>query len=155
MSLALEHRNSVIAKIMAQYDADSDTAVLPVVSIEDFFEHNWDESSLAPNIAGSGRPPLAECYRILREIRERPTVQDVLIAIHESPYADEPEDEDIWPDSDTIYVLTSATDDEVAEWASPLMPTEIGSKWSCNTDKKPSAAPELMPGMRVVVLWWD
>ena len=155
MTRALEHRNSVIAKIMAQYDAEPDTAVLPVVSIEDFFQHNWDEHSLAPNIAKSGRPPLPECYEILRAIKQRPDVQDVLVAIHECPFADEPEDADIWPDSDTVYILTCATDEEVAKWSARLMPTEIGSKWSCNTDKKPIAAPELQPGMRVAVLWWD
>jgi hypothetical protein len=155
MSDALQHRNTVIAKIMAQYDLDSDSAVLPVVSIEDFFEHNWDENSLAPNIAGDGRPPLSECYRILREIKQRPNVQDVLVAIHECPFADEPEDEDIWPDSDTVYIITSATDEEVAEWAAPLMPTEIGDKWSCNTGKRPCAAPEVQPGMHLAVLWWD
>jgi hypothetical protein len=153
MPNALQHRNSVIAKIMAQYDAEPDTAVLPVVSIEDFFEHYWDERSLAPN--EHARPPLSECYEILRAIKQRPDVQDVLVAIHECPYADEPEDEDIWPDSDTEYVLTSASDEAVAEWSARLLPTEIGSQWSCNTGKKPTAAPDLLPGMRVAVLWWD
>ncbi|MEM6432671.1 MAG: hypothetical protein AAF773_02260 [Cyanobacteria bacterium P01_D01_bin.115] len=155
MSLALDHRNSVIAKIMVQYDAESDPAILPVVSIEDFFEYNWDEHSLAPNIADAGRPTIAECYRILREIKQRSSVQDVLVAIHECPEADEPEDSDIWPDSDTIYVITSASDDEVAKWTSQLKPTEIGSGWSCNTGKRPAVAPEVQDGMRVAVLWWD
>ena len=155
MSTALDHRNTVIAKITAQYDAESDPAVLPVVSIEDFFEHNWDEHSLASNIANAGRPTIAECYRILHDIKQRSAVQDVLVAIHECPEADEPEDNGIWPDSDTIYVITSATDEEVAGWSSLLQPTEIGSGWSCTTGKKPAAAPEVQDGMHVAVLWWD
>ena len=37
---ALEKRNKLIASIMAQYDMVSDFAVLPVVSLDDFFNGN-------------------------------------------------------------------------------------------------------------------
>lgn len=155
MSDAITFRNTLIAKIMAQYTIDSDTAVLPVVSLEDFFEQNSDRYSLAPNVADYGRPPLAECFRILLDIRQRPDVQDVLVAIHECPFADDVEDVEIWPDSDTVYILTSASDQEVRDWAARLLPSEIGHGWSCNTGRKPAAAPDLQPGMHVAVLWWD
>src|SRR5207247_1928777 len=122
---ALAKRNKLIAKIVAQYDAGAGAEVLPVVSLEDFFDGNWDEHSLAPNMVGYGRPPLRECYDILREIRGRPEVQDVLVAIHESPDADDPEDFEIWPDSDTVYVLTSATRENVAQWAGRLKPDDV------------------------------
>ena len=145
----------MIAKIVAQYDHGQPSQVLPVVSLEDFFESNWDENSLAPNKADSGRLPLSECYRILREIRDRPDVQDVLVTIHETPDADDEADFDIWPDSDTVYILSSASRDEVACWASPLLPDDIGDKWSCNTGIKPNAAPDLQPGVTVHAIWWD
>lgn len=119
------------------------------------FEQSWDEHSLAPNVVGYGRPPLEECYRLLRDIRSRGDVQDVLVAIHESPYAEDEEDFDIWPDSDTVYVLTSASEEEVAEWSAPLKATEIGNDWSCNTGKRPAAAPDPTHGMKVFTLWWD
>jgi hypothetical protein len=153
--IALAKRNKVIANIMAQYDAGAGGPVLPVVSVDDFFGGNWDEHSLAPNMVGYGRPPLHECYRLLCDIRDRPDVQDVLVAIHETPYPDEPEDYDIWPDSDTVYVLTSCNPEEVARWAEPLKPNDIGETWSCNTGNKPPAAPDLEPGMKVYALWWD
>lgn len=140
---------------MAQYDDGAGGEVLPVVRLEDFFESNWDEYSLAPNMAKSGRPALQDCYRILREIRDRPEVQDVFVAIHETPYADEPLDFEIWPDSDTVYVLSSASREQVAIWAAPLKPDNIGDNWSCSTGKKPKAAPDLLPGIKVYVLWWD
>jgi hypothetical protein len=152
---ALERRNALIAKIMEQYDEGAGGEVLPVVSLEDFFESNWDEHSLAPNKAGDGRPPLQDCYRVLKEIRNRRDVQDVLVAIHESPEADEEEDFDIWPDSDTVYVLSSGTRAEVTAWAAPLQPDDVGENWSCGTGKKPKAAAELQPGMKVYALWWD
>jgi hypothetical protein len=152
---ALKKRNNLIAAIMAQYDAGADGQVMPVVPLDDFFDGNWDEHSLAPNMVGYGRPPLQECYRILREIRDRPDVQDVLVAIHETPYADDAEDVDIWPDSDTVYIVTTCSREEVARWAAPLKPDDIGNDWFCNTGKKPPAAPDLEPGSKVFALWWD
>jgi hypothetical protein len=92
---ALEKRNRLIAKIMPQYDMVSDFAVLPVVSLDNFFDGNWDEWSFANRKAGYDIPSLQECYQILATIRDRPDVQDVLIAIHESPDADEPLDDEI------------------------------------------------------------
>ena len=152
---ALVKRNALIAKIMTQYDQGAGGTVLPVVSLDDFFDRNWDEHSLAPNVAAYGRPPLQECYRILREIRDRPDVQDVLVAIHETPYAEDPEDFDIWPDSDTVYVITTATRADVSTWAAALKPDEVGDGWSADGGTKPPAGPELQPGMRVYALWWD
>ena len=152
---ALEKRNRVNGKILEQYDNGAVGPVLPVVSLDEFFDGNWDEDSLAPNIVRDGRPPLQECYRVLREIRKRPEVQDVLVAIHETPEPNEPLDFDIWPESDTVYVLASCSRDEIAHWAAPLKPDNIGDKWSCKTGKKPPAAPDLLPGMKLFVLWWD
>ncbi len=148
-------REDLITKIMAQYDADGRPEVLPVVGVDEFFDGNEDEYSIAPNIVGSGHTGLTEFRRILTEIRSRPDVQDVLIAIHESPYADDPDDADLWPDSDTVYVLTSATAEELANWASNLRFTDVGEGWSCGTGIKPCAAPEPEPGMRILTLWWD
>ncbi|UBF28124.1 hypothetical protein K9N68_09685 [Kovacikia minuta CCNUW1] len=154
--VALEKRNRLIAKIMPQYDMVSDFAVLPVVPLDDFFDGNWDEWSFANRRAGHDIPPLQECYQILAKIRDRPDVQDVLIAIHESPEADEPLDDEIWPDSDTVYVLASFTEDEFVQMTKQLVPDDayLGT-WSCRTGIKPPLAPELKPGHHVFVLWWD
>lgn len=150
--IALQKRNALIAKIMEQYDQGAGGEAMPVVSLEDFFDQNWDEHSLAPNIAGDVRPPLRECYRTLLEIRNRPNVQDVLVGIHETPYADDPDDFDIWPDSDTLYVITTATEDEVSTWVSALKPNEVGGG---ELGIKPFRPPKLLPGMAVYAVWWD
>ncbi len=152
----LEKRNQLIAKIMLQYDTASDLAVLPVVPLDDFFGGNWDEWSFASNAVGYGLPPLQECYQILAEIRGRSDVQDVLIAIDESPEADEPEDFDMWPVSNTVYVLASFTEDEFVQMTKRLVPNEayLGT-WSCRSGIKPSQAPALKPQHYVFVLWWD
>jgi hypothetical protein len=140
---------------MELYDAGAGDTIMPAVALDDFFDGNWDEDSLAPNSVGYGRPALCECYRILKEIRDRDDVQDVLVAIHETPYADEPLDFEIWPDSDTVYILTSCSRDEVVEWTKPLKPDDIGNDWLCDAGKRPQGAPELRPGVKVHGLWWD
>jgi hypothetical protein len=149
----LQKRNSLIAKIVPQYDANDNAEVMPVVGVAEFFDGNADEYSIAPNIVGSGHPGLAEFQRVLSEIRDKPSVQDVLIAIHETPEADDPEDFDIWPDSDTVYVITSASPEELEQWAQPLKFSEVSEGWSGGV--KPAAAPPPEPGMRVLKLWWD
>ncbi len=148
-------RKRLIAKIIAQYDADDRPEVPPVVGIDEFFDGNWDVSSVAPNIVGYGHPGLSAFYRVLKEIRSKPNVQDVLMAIQECPFADEAYDADLWPTSDTIYVLTSATKEELAQWAASLKFNEIGEGWSCGTGINPASAPDLKDGMRVLALWWD
>ena len=152
---ALLTRNRLIAKIMSQYDTEADDGILPVVPLDDFFKDNWDEKSLAPNLVGYGRPSLQECYEILTSIRNRPDVQDVLISIHETPYPDEELDFDIWPDSDTVYVLTSASLGDVARWTERLKPNEISVGWTSNGRSKPLAAPKPESGFTVFALWWD
>jgi hypothetical protein len=148
-------RARLIEKIMAQYDADDWPEVFPVVSVNEFFDGHWDVSSVAPNIVGHGHPGLAEFRRVLTEIRNQPNVQNVLLAIHSCPYLDQACEADDWPTCDTIYVLTSASEDQLAQWAARLRFNEVGNGWSCNTGIKPPAAPDLQPGERVLVLWWD
>ena len=150
-SKKLEQRNALIAKIMKLYASRSGRGRNPVVSLEDFFEGNFDEESLAPNQVDEGRAKLKDCYRILKAIRDRVDVQDVLVEIHETPDADDEEDFDLWPSSVTVFILTKASTDDVAEWTEKLVPTEVLNGWK----PPPPGAPKLKPGMRVRALWWD
>jgi hypothetical protein len=146
-------REDLIANIMTQYETEAGGDVPPVVGLEEFFDGNADQYSIAANLVGFGHPGLEEFCRILRGVKREPTVQDVLIAIHETPYPEDPEDAAIWPDSDTVYVLTSAPAEEVATWVRPLRVDDIGEGWMGGI--KPRAAPEPQPGMKVLALWWD
>lgn len=121
---ALEKRNRVIAKVMAQYGMTSDSRVFPVVSLDEFFDGNWQEYPFPVNAIGYGLPPTQECYKILAEIRDRPDVQDVLIAIDDCPDLDEPLDDECWLESDTVYVLASFTEDEFVQMTKRLVPDD-------------------------------
>ena len=154
----LVKRNKLIDKIMSLNDQAPGSYVMAVVGLDEYFDGNWDESSLAPNMMEGGRPNLQECYRILSRIRDRADVQDVLVAIQETPYPDDTDDFDMWPVSDTVYILTSCTLKQVKQWTKALLADEtndMGEKWLTDSDNKPGGAPDLQPGMKVYTLWWD
>lgn len=118
----------------------------PVVSLEDFFTGNDDFGSIGCNVAEHPGPD--KFYSLLREIRDRENVQDVLMEIYEI----EESDETIWPYSEQVYVITSASVEDVANWLAPLQPDEVGEGWA---NGKPDAAAVAGPGHRVVAAWWD
>ena len=118
----------------------------PVVSVEDFFEGNEDLDSIGCNLID--HPGIPKFYEVLKGIRAKDNVQDVLIEISEI-------DEEFldWPFSETVYILTSASKEEVGKWMEPLQPDEIFEGWGFK--KAPSAAPKLRNGMKVLGVWWD
>ena len=139
----MTNHDKLIAKIVAQNPPGEVREI--VVSLEDFFTGNDDLDSIGCNL-GEQQPPIAEFYRRLREIRSKPDVQDVLVRI--SDY----DDPTSWPYTDTVYIISSASLEEVKKWVSPLMPDEVYAEWMY---RKPPAAPDVKQGMIPFSVWWD
>ncbi|MDT0267791.1 hypothetical protein RM844_16015 [Streptomyces sp. DSM 44915] len=55
---------------------------MPLLTLDEFFDDNGDEESLAPNQWGYGRPPLAVLAARLAEIAGRPEVAWVRVQPH-------------------------------------------------------------------------
>ncbi|MFI2032779.1 hypothetical protein [Streptomyces buecherae] len=55
---------------------------MPLLTVDEFFDGNTDEESIAPNQWGYGRPPLAELAERLRAIEARPEVAWVRVQPH-------------------------------------------------------------------------
>ena len=119
---------------------------MPVVTLEAFFVGNDDPGSIGCNL--SDHPGTDEFYRVLRSVRTRPDVQDILIEIYE---VDE-DDLELWPFSERVYIFTSASQAEVEGWVAPLQPDEVAEGWR---DGIPDAAPDLECGIKVYGVWWD
>ena len=117
----------------------------PAVSLEDFFEGNTDYGSIGCNLTPMLGP--ARFYSTLKGIRDRDDVQDVLVEISMI------EDDSMWPFSESIWIISSASQQEVWKWMQPLKPDEIWEGWG--DAGKPRAAPDPQPGMKVYGLWWD
>ncbi|MCA9673400.1 MAG: hypothetical protein KC464_00060 [Myxococcales bacterium] len=141
----MNNRQQLIDKINRQADPADPEAPSPIVSLEDFFEGNDDLASIGCNLAE--HPGTDGFYRVLRDVRARPNVQDVLVEIYEVM-----EGEDEWPFSERVYVLTSAEPDEVRGWLAALDPSEIEEGWASGASP---AQPLLQPRMRVLGVWWD
>lgn len=118
---------------------------LPVVSLELFFEENDDIGSIGCNLLN--HPGIEKFYSILKEIRNKPTVQDVLVEIMEYDEGDE-----IWPFSERVYILTDVEDDEVIRWVKELEISEISQGYMYG---QPKVTPKLREGYKVYSLWWD
>lgn len=72
-------RKQLEEKIYAQGYPDAKTA--PIVTLEDFFEGNNDESSIGCNLME--HPGVEKFYYVLLSIRNKDNVQDVLVEIME------------------------------------------------------------------------
>ncbi|WP_410786297.1 hypothetical protein [Kribbella sp. C-35] len=116
-----------------------------VVDLELFFDGNDDPASIGCNLADHPGP--ARFYEVLSAIRDRPEVESVWVGITEVMDADE------WPFSDHVYVVTTASPDDVRSWAGALDPEEPGDSWWHGVP--PLREIDVPPSSRLVTLWWD
>lgn len=115
----------------------------PLLSVDEFFEGNSVVGSIGCNL--DGEPSPGAFYALFRAITERPDVKDIRVQI---TAFDEPD----WPFSDTVYIMTSASPEEVATWfPEELRPDET---WEGFVDQlyEPYSAPD---GTRPIACWWD
>jgi len=125
------------------------------VRLEDFFEGNRTRHSLAANVIPP--PPYdaaAAWYELLKQIRSRDDVHDVLVG---APDVEPHEDGRIgsWPYSDTVWIYSSLSRDRIADLVAPLEPDEVidASLPNSNWDLHP---PYLAPsGVTAYWVWWD
>jgi hypothetical protein len=118
----------------------------PLVSLEEFFDGNECLGSIGCNL--SDHPGLKVFYQVLKDIRSRPNVQDVLVEIA----AVEEQDVSMWPFSDRVYIFADTTADLIATWSRCLQFDEVELGYS---QGQPSSAPILQSGMQVYSIWWD
>src|SRR4051794_17143456 len=112
------HKRGLLIEAIKQQGWPNPSHQLPIVSLEEFFTGNDDEGSLGCNLID--HPGMRFFYDTLRTIREKPMVQEVLIEIAEV----EESDESMWPFSECVYILTSASQADVEAWMEPLQPDE-------------------------------
>lgn len=120
------------------------------LSLEEFFDGNGDDSSIAPNTVGCGHPGIDVFREVLYAVRSRPEVIDVRIGVHEWPYPDE---EDVWISGGQIFFwVRGVTTDEVFAWIDPLHPEsvdEVGETF------EPVGGPDIESGVKVFWTTWD
>jgi hypothetical protein len=121
----------------------------PVVSLEDFFEGNSQQNSIAVNL--DEHPGLEFFYTRLKEIRSRSDVQDILVNIYDLSdiiFSSE----NGWPYSENVHILTSAPKSTVEKWAEELLSDGAGEGWPYG---KSSVAREADKDFAWWFLSWD
>ncbi len=115
----------------------------PLLTIDEFFEGNAEVGSIGCNLDGAPEPD--DFYSLFRTIAQREDVNDIRVQI---TAFDVPE----WPFSDTVYIMTSATPEQVATWfPDRLRPDET---WAGFVDQ--AYEPYQVPaGVQSIACWWD
>jgi hypothetical protein len=142
-------RDQLLQQRRRQHEMDSQAP--PVVALEDYFDGNSDEESIAPNQAGHGRPSLAELYAVFRRIQARDDVQAVLVGLH-FDWSEAEKDDRRWPAADNVHIYKRASLEEADEWITGLDSDgilEVGRTASILRRL------ELKPGYRVLTVCWD
>jgi hypothetical protein len=137
-----------LAKIRAQHDQDSNAP--PVVTLDEYFIGNAVEDSIAPNQVGYGRPALAELYARFKEIQEKPSVQAVLVGIHDD-WTEALKYPDVWPTAENVHIYTTASAREVEGWIEGLAADGAIKGWPYGAP----SAPTPRPGYKVFTVCWD
>jgi hypothetical protein len=122
---------------------------IDTLSLDEFFDGNGDDSSIAPNKVGFGHPGIDVFREVLFAIRERPEVVDVRIGVHEWPHPDE----DDWISGEQIFFWTrGVAADDILAWIQPLDPegvSELGDTFLVRGGREPE------PGVEVYWTNWD
>lgn len=98
---------------------------LPLLTLDEFFEGNTEEDSIAPNQWEYGRPLLAEMLDMLRKIELMPNIEWVRVALHDDTEIEENEGKEILHlAGDTIVLCTILQQKELEEL--------VNCEWLCS-----------------------
>lgn len=118
----------------------------PLVTLEEFFEGNDDPGSIGYNLPEPPSP--ADIYKLLVAVRKKPGVSDVRIEVKDL------EDPDGWPSTDTIWVITSSSPEEVRSWFPESMaPDDVFDGFQGSAAKIENYS--IPAGKRAVGIWYD
>ncbi len=134
----------ITKRVNGNGDVNDAATPRPLLTLAEFFEGNEVTGSIGCNLTPTPEP--AEFYDLLQRIASRPDVADVRVQV---TMFDVPE----WPFSDTVWVITRATAQEVAQWfAEDVRPDECWQGWTEGVKFAPYQVPK---GMQPVACWWD
>lgn len=117
----------------------------PLLTLAEFFDGNDAVGSIGPNLTPTPEP--AAFYALLLGIAGRPGVADIRVQI---TMLDDPE---WWPFSDTVWVITDSSPEEVAGWfGADIRPDDCRRGWTEGVEFEECPIPL---GMYPVACWWD
>ena len=125
----------------------------PLLTLDEFFDGNDDEYSIAPNQADEGRPGLSEIYDRFKDLENTEGVEWVRVFLHDDTEVNE-EDEEITLYGDSIIVCSSLSAEEIAriidcEWL------QSGGVSELNPGEYINTYPKIPEGYKCFEVMWD
>lgn len=139
-----ELRETLEAKVWRNSDPP------PVVDFKLYFENNDEETCIAPNQWGEGRPSVAAMYERFQEIARKREVASVLVGLH-ADWNDEAYSEG-YPPAENVHIISSASRSEVEAWVQGLHASDVVKGWPSG---QPRDVPETPKGYSVYTVCWD
>ncbi len=137
---------NLLKKVNQHGNINDQNTPKPLISLEEFFIGNNDHASIGYNFYPNQPSPKA-FYDLFRRIRRKPGVHDVIVQVN-----DQIESTD-WPSTDTVWIITSASVDDVKRW--------LGRKFQADDllvgfPTTPIIEDYPIPlGMKALGVWWD
>lgn len=129
---------------------------LPLLTLDEFFEGNTAEDSIAPNDWEFGRPPIAEIWDKLRKVELMPDIAWIRIALHDDTIGLFNDTEKILY-GDSVIICTSMQGAELEEL--------VNCRWLCSggaeewetsdLDSIYSCRPPVPDGYQCFAIVWD
>jgi hypothetical protein len=147
-SIDKEKRNHLVEK----YDLlNFSKAKKPVLlSIDEFFDGNLDNASIAPNL--DKKESINVYYKILKELAENPQTIDAFVEIKDViTYDDGQLYDNEWFYTDKVYFIGDLTKEEIKEATLILQPDDVDYE----QESRIANINEKYKDKKVVYVWWD
>jgi len=134
-------RERLIRRINQRGDINHPDTPRPLVTLEEFFHGN----DFPGSIGHSPNPPFepGHFYDTFLRIRDRSDVLDVLVeVIHHRVH-------NPWPTADTIWVITSASPNEVQVWVGELYGDDFHHGWTRHRKRESYDVPSHMKAVGI------
>ncbi|MDE7202662.1 MAG: hypothetical protein K2O91_12365 [Lachnospiraceae bacterium] len=130
---------------------------LPLLTLDEFFEGNNAEDSIAPNDWGFGRPPIAEIWGMLQKIERMPDMAWIRIALHDDTIELYNVTEEAVLYGDSVIICTSMQGAELEELVNCEWLCSGGAEeWELSSlDSIFSCRPPVPDGFRCFAIVWD
>lgn len=120
-----------------------------LITLDDYFDGNDEENCIIlanTDVNVSSK----EFESFLRNIKKNDCVFDIFIRFYD--YEDAIDFDDIWVNSDTIFIITTASTEEVKVWFEFYTPSSISEEIET---KDFANLPSIPNGYKIISIWWD
>ena len=135
---------SITERVYRNGDPNDRSTPLCLLTIDEFFHGNDVVGSIGCNLDSTPSP--SQFFELFKSISHRKDVHGVFVQITAFDTPD-------WPFSDTVWVITSCSEEEVQSWfPDELAPNEVWAGWIESQTYEPVDVPV---GTTPIACWWD